>query len=119
LDTKEASDSDQPPNSSDDEKAEIDVGPNNDLADLLNDLSDDSSGEDEVGEEDPKKVQEKGRSIANEEKPKGNQVASKYTQPSSTLAVLVTACWMIRLPVIYMDFIRYFLSSERSFLQHS
>jgi RNA polymerase I-specific transcription initiation factor RRN7 len=108
LDTKEASDSDQPPNSSDDEKAEIDVEPNNDLADLLDGLSDDS-GEDEIGEENPKKVQERGKSLVNEEKPKGNQVASKYTQPSSTLAVLVTACWMVRLPVIYMDFIRYFL----------
>jgi RNA polymerase I-specific transcription initiation factor RRN7 len=84
----------------------------------LDEISNDSSGEDEVGEEDPKKVQKKkGRSLANEEKPKGNQVSSKYTQPSSTLAVLVTACWMVRLPVIYMDFIRYFLSFERSFFR--
>jgi RNA polymerase I-specific transcription initiation factor RRN7 len=31
---------------------------------------------------------------------------SRYASLSSTIAVLMLACWTIRIPVIYMDFIR-------------
>jgi RNA polymerase I-specific transcription initiation factor RRN7 len=44
-------------------------------------------------------------------KPKPNNVHSrvrrnKYEVPASNIAVLVLACWTMRIPVIYMDFIR-------------
>lgn len=36
-----------------------------------------------------------------------NPFVSRADRPENTIAVLVLACWTIRLPVVYMDFIEY------------
>lgn len=35
-----------------------------------------------------------------------NPFVSRADRPENTIAVLVLACWTIRLPVVYMDFIK-------------
>lgn len=101
--SKELSDSDQVVGSSDDEKAEISLEPNNDLTDLLNKLSDvssDSSGEEEL------QVTE-GRDYQRVKLPgtRGNRSTSRQSSPLCTIAVLVISCWMLRIPVLYIDLI--------------
>lgn len=32
---------------------------------------------------------------------------SEFERPVSNIVVLVLACWMMRIPVVYMDLIRY------------
>ena len=104
-DSKDGSDSEHALYSSDDEKAEIDIEPQTDLADLLDGVSDVSS-DDGSGEEELRSTHSGEEITTRVIKPKGNRAASKYAPPSSTIAVLVVACWMIRLPVIYLDLIR-------------
>ena len=38
---------------------------------------------------------------------------SDYDEPAGTVSVLVLACWTLRLPVTYMDFVKYALSCCR------
>lgn len=35
-----------------------------------------------------------------------NKIRRQYDTPASNVAVLMVACWTLRLPVLYMDFIR-------------
>ena len=37
---------------------------------------------------------------------KRRKTFGQYDGPASTLSVLVVACWTLRLPVMYVDFIR-------------
>ena len=40
---------------------------------------------------------------------------NNYDSPESTIAVLVVACWTLRLPVMYADFVRYVYCRESRF----
>lgn len=105
LEAKDSSDSDQAPRSSDDEKAEIDVEPHGDLAALLDGISD-ASSDDDSGEEELEATHGGNKPGIKNIKAKENQAISKYSPPSCTVAILVVACWMIRLPVLYVDLLK-------------
>ncbi|KAH7887669.1 hypothetical protein F5I97DRAFT_2010694 [Phlebopus sp. FC_14] len=47
-----------------------------------------------------------------------NPFVSRADKPENTIAVLVLACWFIRLPVVYMDFISVIESYSLPFLDH-
>lgn len=38
--------------------------------------------------------------------PSKNPFVSRADRPENTIAILILACWTIRLPVVYMDFIK-------------
>ena len=40
------------------------------------------------------------------EKGKARELHRGYDAPAGNIAVLVLACWTIRMPVMYMDFVR-------------
>ncbi|KAI0318706.1 hypothetical protein OF83DRAFT_1056361 [Amylostereum chailletii] len=67
---------------------------------LLQGLSGTSSSSDETDDADhPKPADERRR--------KGGKGAlGRHDGPASNIAILVVACWTMRLPVIYMDFVR-------------
>lgn len=44
-----------------------------------------------------------------------NLLVSRADRPENTIAMLVLACWTIRLPVVYMDFIEYAASEPLVF----
>lgn len=57
------------------------------------DISDSSDEEDDVP--------------AGDKKPDKSKIRSAYESPAGTIAVLVVACWTLRIPVMYRDFSRY------------
>ncbi|KAG8218582.1 hypothetical protein J3R82DRAFT_4223 [Butyriboletus roseoflavus] len=50
--------------------------------------------------------------------PSKNPFVSRADRPENTIAVLVLACWTIRLPVVYMDFINAIESHSLPYLDH-
>ncbi|KAF9008975.1 hypothetical protein BDQ17DRAFT_1406924 [Cyathus striatus] len=48
---------------------------------------------------------------------KGGKGQHRYESPASTIAVLVVACWTLRLPVLYRDFARVIESYELPYLE--
>ena len=85
-----------------------------------------SSSSDDDGDEDPemaelmRQAEESPSSSENEDeqedgahkkvpahRKKKSRFGRKYDMPVNNLAVLVVACWTLRLPVTYMDFIRH------------
>lgn len=83
-----------PPHSSDDEMDEMDTEPESDLAKLLDGVSEGSS-EDEA-EHVERDVVQRQKHVTRRE----------CASPVANIAVLMVACWMLRLPVTYMDFAR-------------
>ncbi|KAH7921820.1 hypothetical protein BV22DRAFT_1106975 [Leucogyrophana mollusca] len=91
-----------------------------------------SSSEDESGEEDDPELVELLRenseisSSSDDESSKHHQpnatsrgqrgLVGKYDRPASNIAVLVVACWTMRVPIIYMDFIRVIESYKMPYL---
>ena len=65
------------------------------LADLLKEASESESSEDEKSQATPRKTK-------SARKPRNT-----YELPAGNIAVLMMACWTMRLPVMYKDFIRY------------
>lgn len=74
----------------------------NDLAKLLAGLSDASSDEEDSQSDEERSMP---ATYATENRSK-TKLVQPYNMPLSNIAVLVTACWMMRIPVIYMDFVR-------------
>jgi RNA polymerase I-specific transcription initiation factor RRN7 len=73
----------------------------NDLVKLLSGLSD-ASSDSEGSQSDDKHAKPLPHTKGNQSK---FRIAQPYNTPLSNIAVLVTACWMMRIPVIYMDFV--------------
>ncbi|EMD40759.1 hypothetical protein CERSUDRAFT_130984 [Gelatoporia subvermispora B] len=48
---------------------------------------------------------------------KKKKTLRQYDRPDSTVAVLVLACWTLRLPVVYMDFVRLIEAYELPYLE--
>lgn len=89
-------------NSSVDEKRDIGVHQGDDLAMLLDNLSDASSASDEEGNVEETQTQAEER----QQRPKSKPPYWTHSRPSANIAILVVACWIMRIPVIYADFIR-------------
>ncbi|KAJ7047279.1 hypothetical protein C8F04DRAFT_1058314 [Mycena alexandri] len=106
----------QPPSSDDDaEDEETEEAENDpDLDELLaeNSASDSSSSdEDDVDGNDKKK---KPKSMPKSKKRLG---LHNYERPASTLAVIVMACWTLRIPILYRDLTRLIESYELPHLE--
>ena len=100
---REYVDSDKDEESEDDRRGDGEEdGEENDpeLAALLQMNSDMSSSESE-GE--PKQDQCEGKTKAKDRRQRGRYA---YEMPASTIAVLIVACWMLRIPVMCRDFVR-------------
>jgi len=69
---------------------------------LLRENSDFSSSDSEDNERGTKKVPESVKRV----KDKRRHARLSYETPVNTVAVLVVACWMLRIPVMYRDFTR-------------
>lgn len=67
------------------------------LASLLNDMSEFESSDDE----DPDRVDFIGTMH-----PARHNLQNEDENPAGNIAVLILACWLIRVPVMYIDFIR-------------
>ncbi|KAG6336838.1 hypothetical protein ID866_2234 [Astraeus odoratus] len=70
-----------------------------DLEDLLQEDSEDSSTDDEIARADSTRLRKKSFTSGS------GPFVDRSDRPGNTIAVLVLACWTIRLPVMYMDFI--------------
>ena len=71
------------------------------LEKLLRENSEAPSSSDDGGEGAPRPQPD-----AAGQKGKGREAQREYDAPAGNIAVLVLACWTIRLPVMYMDFVR-------------
>jgi hypothetical protein len=80
--------------SSDEEKDEVDLDPEGDLVKLLEGISESSSESDEPRSENV---------IATRRKTTRQREAANLM---ANVAVLIISCWILRVPVIYMDFVR-------------
>lgn len=83
----------------DEEESEAD----SELEALLRENSDFSSSDSEHDEGEAKKVPE---TVKKWVKDKRRHARLSYETPVNTIAVLVVACWMLRIPVMYRDFTR-------------
>ncbi|GBE79719.1 hypothetical protein SCP_0209200 [Sparassis crispa] len=102
---EEAKDSSDESSSSESDEDEDDA----ELAALMRENSSSSSSSDEDIEKQPKKnVSKKGV--------QGIRSSRRYDSPASNISVLVLACWTLRLPVIYMDFVRLIEAYELPYL---
>ena len=82
----------------DEEEPEAD----SELEALLKENSDFSSSDSEDDEGEAKKMPESMKWV----KDKRRHARLSYETPVNTIAVLVVACWMLRIPVMYQDFTR-------------
>ena len=94
-----------PPNTSSDSSSssssssdEVEEDP--ELEKLLREISETPSSSDDEEQPRPKPAPESG-------KQKAKEVHRGYDSPAGNISVLMVACWTLRLPVIYMDFIRW------------
>jgi RNA polymerase I-specific transcription initiation factor RRN7 len=71
------------------------------LDELMRELSEAEFSDDEEAEANK---QRRPQGMASRKKRKGH---SPYESPVANMSVLVLACWTMRLPIIYMDLIRY------------
>lgn len=95
----EISDSASSIGSSGEEESNGDPDPEGDLAKLLEDVSDSGSDNDDM--------HPSIKEISSRKKPIRQREDANLT---ANLAVLMISCWILRIPVTYMDFIRYGLS---------
>ncbi|OCH94136.1 hypothetical protein OBBRIDRAFT_817467 [Obba rivulosa] len=79
------------------------------MADLMREASVVSTSSDEDVEDGPD-VQQKPQAV------KKKRAYRQYDAPDSTIAVLMLACWTLRLPVMYMDFVRLIETYELPYL---
>jgi RNA polymerase I-specific transcription initiation factor RRN7 len=73
------------------------------LAELMRENSELSSSSSDEGEGDPATR----AALSTVRKASSARVTMRYQKPSSAIAVLMLACWMMRVPVLYRDFIRW------------
>ncbi|KAI0750704.1 hypothetical protein C8Q80DRAFT_1153541 [Daedaleopsis nitida] len=95
------------PSSSESESDDLDE---TELEKLMRENSD-SPSEDEEGEHDGAR-----KDLTAEPVKKKKRTFGEFEVPASTVSVLVLACWTLRLPVMYMDFIRLIESYELPYL---
>jgi RNA polymerase I-specific transcription initiation factor RRN7 len=94
---------DQEPESEPESEESIETlenGPGDEIADLLEGISD-SDSDDQEGEPGPGT-----RPSLTSINPKGKKSHAENIGPPHTIAVLVIACFILRIPTTYMDFIR-------------
>ncbi|KAG8948116.1 hypothetical protein FRC04_010028 [Tulasnella sp. 424] len=104
--SESSSDENKDPSSS---KTSRQLDPDPELAKLLREISD-SDTESTSSESEPEgKRKRRERAIFGQK--------AIYGSPAANIAVLVVACWMLRIPVIYMDFIRLIESYELPYLE--
>jgi len=92
---KDTSDPESSLHSSDEEKDEVDLDPEGDLVKLLEGISDASSDSDEPRSENEVII---ARRKTTRQRDAANLIAN--------IAVLMVSCWILRIPVTYMDFVR-------------
>ncbi|KAH0839873.1 hypothetical protein J3R83DRAFT_824 [Lanmaoa asiatica] len=81
------------------------------IAVLLEENSEVSSSDDESSGDEP-------RARNNLHTSSKNPFVSRADRPENTIAVLILACWTIRMPVVYMDFINAIESHSLPYLDH-
>ncbi|THH19848.1 hypothetical protein EW146_g1408 [Bondarzewia mesenterica] len=98
------------------EESESDEGDTDpEMDELLRDLSETSSsvGDGNHGDD----ASDKPRPKPHKRTSKIKSAAGRHDGPASNIAVLVLACWTIRLPIIYMDLIRLIEAHDLPYLE--
>ncbi|TFK55944.1 hypothetical protein OE88DRAFT_1621636 [Heliocybe sulcata] len=80
------------------------------MAALMREASETSSSEDEDAREKPPQPDSAAKRTGK------HRTYSKYDAPVNTIAVLVLACWTLRLPVVYNDFVKVIEAYELPYL---
>ncbi|KAI0650789.1 hypothetical protein C8Q79DRAFT_1007021 [Trametes meyenii] len=80
------------------------------LDELMRENSEESSSSEEEGAEDASKRKPVARA------PRKKRTFGLYDVPACTISCLVLACWTLRLPVMYMDFVRLIESYDLPYL---
>ena len=102
VDGERASGSSSSSSSSDDDDAHM--AQDDEMDQLLRENSEASSSEEEDQLDPSQPVQHEPRGKSDS---KGKSPNRGYDSPASNIAVLMVACWTMRIPIMYMDFIKY------------
>ena len=103
-DAAERSSSESSASSSDDDSDEATDDP--EMAELMRQAEEIPSSSDDDDDDEREGHEGSAQKVPAHRKTKG-RFGRKYDMPMNNLAVLVVACWTLRLPVTYMDFVRH------------